>query len=356
MLPIDVELDEIIEQALGRKASDVHFLPQKEELVVRFRQDGLLRHVRSIPKEYQDKLINRIKILSALDIGEKRIPQDGRWFWTLGSLEVQLRVSTLPTLYGESIVLRLMAGEEGLFTLADLGMEKSIIKDVTSLLSRPYGIYLVAGPTGSGKSSTLYALLRLLNKGDRNIISLENPVECALKGVNQVQINEKAGLTFANGLRAILRQDPDIIMVGEIRDKETAQLAIQAALTGHFVLSSIHTNNAAAAVERLIDMGIEAFLVKATLVGVLAQRLARRPCPICKGGDFHCTHCQGEGYKGRIAIYESLYIPREGFDLSCSESYVRTTLAETGERYVRKGLTTEEELIRLGLKDKEAFF
>lgn len=346
MFHVDIELDRIIEEALALHISDIHFEPQEENLVVRGRLDGILQHLRYIPKNEQEKLLNRIKIASSLDIGERRIPQDGRWLWQHKERSVQMRVSTMPGIWGEIIVLRLVDVGATVLTCAGLGMTSEVEKYVRSMLTRPYGLFLIAGQTGSGKTSTLYTLLQELNTGYKNIVCLENPVERHLKGINQVEINERAGLTFAKGLRAVLRQDPDVIMVGEIRDKETAQLAVQAALTGHFVLSTIHTNTAAAAIERLVDIGVDDFLVKAVLVGVLSQRLVRRPC-VCGSG---CEACKQTGYRGRVALYEILYVPPDGLQLEDISLYVKCSLAESAKQAVSCGLTTMEELGRLGIE------
>lgn len=356
MYDVEFEINQIMDEAFKIQASDIHFAPQKEALFVTFRIDGVLANRIRIDKKYQDKILNRIKIMSNIDIGERRKPQDGRWPYDVENQTVTMRVSTMPTIWGEKIVLRIL-GQQGIFhTLEALGMPVSVQHEVQHILARPYGLFLVTGPTGSGKSSTLYALLNALNGGQEHIICLENPVEYEIKGASQVEINEKAGLTFANGLRAALRQDPDIIMVGEIRDSETAHLAVQAALTGHKVLSTIHTNTAEAVVERLIDMGVEPFLVRAALIGALAQRLVRRPCSQCyasptmKGG---CPVCFGSGYSGRVALYELFSVPREDMDWNHPKGYVKPTLAEAGRVAVETGHTTTEEMVRMGIIERE---
>ncbi len=348
MYHVEIELDKIVENAISEGASDIHFEPKEKEMIVRYRIDGLLYRRVCIERAYVDKIINRIKILSGVDIGERRVPQDGRWRWRQNQKGVDMRMSTLPTVWGEKIVLRLLPSNTGELSLAELGMEEHILEEVRCMLAKPYGMLLVTGPTGSGKSSTLYGLLREMDREKRNIICLENPVEREIELANQVQINEKMGLTFFSGLKAVLRQDPDIIMVGEIRDTETAQLAVQAALTGHFVLSSLHTNNATGAIERLVDMKIEPFLLKATLVGVVAQRLVRRRCLHCQGSA-GCFYCKGCGYKGRIGIYEILKIPSKNWDLKTADKYLLCTLRESGKLLLEKGITTREELMRVGI-------
>lgn len=351
MFDVEYELNTLMKKALDLQVSDIHIEPSRQVVLVKFRIDGLLEEICQIDKIYQDKLANRIKIVSHIDIGEKRIPQDGRWSFTHKERVSTFRVSTMPTIWGEKFVIRVQGNKDDFMTLSDLGMSTFLEQSLRKILHRPHGLFLVTGPTGSGKSTTLYAILNELNQGRENIICLENPVEYEIKGTTQVEINEKSGLTFAAGLRAGLRQDPDIIMVGEIRDAETAQLAIQSALTGHKVLSTIHTNDAAGVIERLIDIGVEPFLVKAALSGALAQRLVRKPCPFCEGHDETCTHCRGTGYKGRTAIYELLAIPEEGMCWEKPEDYVKPTLRESAKLAVQFGLTTYEELMRVGLEE-----
>ena len=264
---VDVTLDDIILYALEHHVSDIHFDPTKSGVQVRLRQDGLLRTNMTVSSEEAELIINRIKVCSALDISEKRLPQDGRWAWSHKDRSVIMRVSTLPSLYGETLVCRLMGNEGSHKDLKALGMRTDIFEHIEGLLKRPYGLLLICGPTGSGKTATLYAMLRMLNLEETKLICLEDPVEAEIKGAIQIGINEKIGFTFAKGLRSVLRQDPDTIMIGEIRDKETAELAVKSALTGHRVLSTIHTNTAIGVVTRLMDMGVEPYLIRATLMG-----------------------------------------------------------------------------------------
>ncbi|MBE6079380.1 MAG: type II/IV secretion system protein [Veillonella sp.] len=337
MFQVELELDKLISQAVTENASDIHFDATKEGLLIRFRIDGVLDIHEKIEQDAADKLINRIKILSGMDISEKRLPQDGRWCWQgKDKNDVMLRVSSLPSVYGETIVCRIVGSENCYKSLTELGMTEDVRQNVVSLLQRPYGLLLISGPTGSGKTSTLYALLRLLNTVSDNVISLENPVEADIPGAIQVQINPKAGLTFPKALRAVLRQDPDTIMVGEIRDRETAELAVQAALTGHRVLATIHTNTALGVRERLLDMGIEDYLVRATLLGAIAQRLVRRKT--------------SQGFCGRLALYELLALPNDAINWENCEQYVKPTLLESGELAVRRGLTTVDEVRRNGIE------
>ncbi len=272
----------IVMRAAHEGASDIHIEPEEEALKTRFRVDGMLREAPSLPKHLQSAIISRIKIMAGLDIAERRIPQDGRLTIKMEGREIDIRVSCIPTIYGENVVLRLLDVSSALLGLSQLGFSKEVLKKYQKLIFRPYGIILITGPTGSGKTTTLYSSLDKINTVDKNIITIEDPVEYKLAGIRQIQINPKATLTFANGLRSILRQDPDIIMVGEIRDFETAEIAVHAALTGHLVFSTLHTNDAASAITRMIDMGIEPFLVSSSVIGVLAQRLVRTICAECK--------------------------------------------------------------------------
>lgn len=339
--PIAKIVDTILEFAVKSRASDVHIEPQESKTRVRYRIDGILQEKLSLPRTIHDSLVSRIKILSQMRIDEKRIPQDGRFEFKIGAEEVDLRVSTLPIANGEKVVMRLLKKTGGLPSLAELGMRGPQLKDLEEAISKPYGIILVTGPTGSGKTTTLYSVLSKLNTPRVNIVTLEDPVEYQIPGINQVQINPQAGLTFATGLRSFLRQDPNIILVGEIRDKETTQLAIQAALTGHLVFSTLHTNDAATAVPRLIDLGGEPFLIASVLNASIAQRIVRKICLYCKEsyeplpevvknmqdvlGDLFpkpypgikpiilfrgkgCNECNNVGYLGRIAIFEVLKI------------------------------------------------
>ncbi|MHC6227080.1 GspE/PulE family protein [Pseudomonas sp. X10] len=312
-------------QALRLRASDIHIETFEQSLVVRLRVDGHLREVLRPPRALSAMLVSRIKVMARLDIAEKRQPQDGRITLRAAGREVDVRVSTLPGIHGERVVMRVLDKQASLLALDNLGMPASVLQGLRACLGRPNGIVLSTGPTGSGKTTTLYASLNSLNDGSRNILTVEDPVEYAIAGIGQTAINPRAGLTFASGLRAILRQDPDVIMLGEIRDRETAQIAVQASLTGHLVLSTLHTNSAVGAVTRLRDMGIEPFLIASCLRGVLAQRLVRRLCncavaqplqdaerrlwPELNGlsQSYHavgCEHCQGSGYTGRLGLYE----------------------------------------------------
>lgn len=327
---VDIELDRIIMEATHRKVSDVHFESTKEAWLVRFRQDGVLQEVGRIEAPYGEAMLNRIKVLSGMDISEKRIPQDGRWDWQAGPHHVTMRVASLPSIQGETIVCRIMGNEGSHKSLVDLGMDKNMFSLVQQTLQQPHGLFLISGPTGSGKTATLYAMLRLLPLHTTKLICLEDPVEATIPGAIQVNVNEKIGFTFAKGLRAILRQDPDTIMIGEIRDNETAHLAVQAALTGHRVLSTIHTNTAAGVMERLQDMGIEPYLIKATVLGALAQRLVRK-----------VRDDDPSMYEGRTALYE-LFL-RHGV-----AEYV-STLEEAAVEAITKGVTTREEVQRIGL-------
>ncbi|GIW64929.1 MAG: hypothetical protein KatS3mg092_0862 [Patescibacteria group bacterium] len=338
--PIAKIVSTIVEFAIKSRASDIHIEPEENRTKVRYRIDGILQEKLSLPKSIHEALVSRIKILSEMKIDEKRIPQDGRFNFKVENEEVDLRVSTLPTVNGEKIVMRLLKKTGGIPDLHELGLRGPQLKDVEEAISKPYGIILITGPTGSGKTTTLYSILSRLNKPSVNIMTLEDPVEYQIPGINQVQINPQAGLTFATGLRSFLRQDPNIILVGEIRDKETTQLAIQAALTGHLVFSTLHTNDSATAIPRLIDLGAEPFLVASVLTAAIAQRICRRVCSYCKTqyqpvqqiqdniktvlGDLlpkkyqiepitlykgeGCQECNNTGYLGRIAIFEVLKI------------------------------------------------
>ncbi|WP_406822208.1 GspE/PulE family protein [Pseudomonas sp. KnCO4] len=312
-------------QALRLRASDIHIETFEQSLVVRLRVDGYLREVLRPPRALSAMLVSRIKVMARLDIAEKRQPQDGRITLRAAGREVDVRVSTLPGIHGERVVMRVLDKQASLLALGNLGMPPAVLQGLRGCLARPNGIVLSTGPTGSGKTTTLYASLNSLNDGSRNILTVEDPVEYAIAGIGQTAINPRAGLTFASGLRAILRQDPDVIMLGEIRDQETAQIAVQASLTGHLVLSTLHTNSALGAVTRLRDMGIEPFLIASCLRGVLAQRLVRRLCSCAVahplqaaerelwpelaalGSSYHavgCEQCQGSGYRGRLGLYE----------------------------------------------------
>jgi type II secretory ATPase GspE/PulE/Tfp pilus assembly ATPase PilB-like protein len=318
-------LDEIIRKAVELRASDIHLEPREDFVRVRFRVDGLLQDGNPVHKSKQASLLSRIKVLVNLDIAESRLPQDGRTNLKIGKNVIDLRVSTLPALHGEKAVLRLLNRGHARLNLEELGMEKADLVLYRKMISQRNGVILVTGPTGSGKTTTLYATLSTLNSKETNITTIEDPVEYQLPGINQVQVNPKAGLTFARGLRSILRQDPDIIMIGEIRDLETAKIAIQSALTGHLVFSTLHTNDAPSAVIRLVDMGIDRYLVEASVIGVVAQRLVRK--------------ISSDGYKGRTGIYEIMpgISPQKGMK----------TLTENGLLKIKQGITTQEEVARV---------
>jgi general secretion pathway protein E len=377
----------VLFRAIRERSSDIHFEPYEKELVIRNRVDGILYPMVDAPRKWHAPAVSRIKVMAGLDIGERRLPQDGRIRIRLGGKEIDIRVSTVPTAFGERAVLRILDRSSILLGLADLGLSPPDLDSLERFLSRSSGILLVTGPTGSGKTTTLYAALRRLDSGTKNIITIEDPVEYQIRGIGQIQVNPKIHLTFANGLRSILRQDPDIIMVGEIRDPETAEIAIQASLTGHLVLSTLHTNDSASAVTRLVDMGIEPFLVASSICGVMAQRLVRRLCPHCKvpykpgeaeirglgippsaapKGPFHrplgCPKCSNTGYSGRTGLYEilpadeavrSLILTRSDADgikaLAVSRG-MRTILAAGAER-VLEGTTSVEEVLRVTQED-----
>lgn len=385
--PIAKIVSTILEYAVNSRASDVHIEPEEDRLRVRYRIDGILYDKLSLPRNVQDSLISRIKILAELKIDEHRAPQDGRFNFKIGQNEVDLRVSTIPTVKGEKIAMRLLRKSGGIPTLPDLGLNGVALKNLENAILRPHGIILVCGPTGSGKTTTLYSLLSRLNTTRINIVSLEDPVEYEIPGVNQVQINPAVGLTFASGLRAFLRQDPNIILVGEIRDKETDDLAIQAALTGHLVFSTLHTSNASSALPRLLDLGAEPFLLASTVTAIVGQRIVRRICPHCKQsyvppqqlmdeikaalGKLYpatteakmfrgkgCEQCANLGYLGRVGIFEVLTvsekISRLILELSDNMTIERQamlegmiTMKQDGYLKVLQGLTTIEEVLRV---------
>ena len=346
----------MIVQAVADGASDIHIEPEENSLAIRFRVDGVLRKQTAPPKQFQSALISRIKILAKLDISETRKPQDGRIQIKMENKRVDIRVSCLPTVYGENIVLRLLDTSNILIGLEQIGFEKELLEKYKGLLFRPNGIVLVTGPTGSGKTTTLYSSLSTINDPSKSIVTIEDPVEYRLPGIRQTQVNPKVDLTFATGLRSILRQDPNVIMVGEIRDVDTAQIAIQAALTGHLVLATLHTNNAAGAVTRLLDIGVEPFLLASSIIGVLAQRLVRLKCKECAGKG--CKTCGETGYKGRTSIFELLVFNEQVRALTLRKASAdeihRLAVAEgmksmrdNGMDKVAKGLTTQEEIIRV---------
>ena len=352
-------VNDIFTRALELGASDIHIEPGEDSVSVRCRVDGVLTEIFNVPLNQFPAIASRIKLLGGLNIAESRLPQDGRTNVSLGRLQLDMRISTIPILTGESIVLRLLNKESIRFDLAQLGMSEAHLKQFEKLIRIPHGIILVVGPTGSGKTTTLYSVINQLNDARKKIITIEDPVEYRTPGLCQVQVNPKVGVTFAAGLRSIVRQDPDIILVGEIRDKETADIAINAALTGHLVLSTLHTNDAVGAVTRLLDMGVENFLVSSALFGVLSQRLVRKICPVCRGvkQPVKCRKCNGTGYKGRSGIFELLLLDddiRNAVNRNASSSELQKiavshgmiTLAEDGEAKVASGVTTRDELNR----------
>lgn len=385
--PIIRLVNRLVVDAVEIGASDIHFEPYENEFKVRYRIDGVLSDVESPPKKFQPAILSRVKLMAKLNISERRLPQDGRIKLRIRDKEVDFRVSTVPTLFGESLVMRILNRETLLLELQKLGFPQDILGQYIRLASQPYGMILVTGPTGSGKTSTLYATLSLLNSPENKIITLEDPVEYQMHGINQIQVNPKIQLTFANGLRSIVRQDPDIILVGEIRDRETADTAIQSALTGHLLFSTLHTNDAPGAISRLLDMGVEHFLLSSTLLGVLAQRLVRIICPNCKAEmspdprlidslqlephetrdvRFYegrgCDACRSTGYRGRTGIFEYIAIDddfrnlinrRAGGDqiraLALKKGY--STLRRDGWQKVRQGVTTLSEVIRVTLAE-----
>jgi general secretion pathway protein E len=363
--PIIRMLNALLTQAAKDGASDIHIEPYERSSAVRFRVDGTLREVVQPNKALHAALISRLKIMAELDIAEKRLPQDGRISLRIGGRAIDVRVSTLPSAHGERAVLRLLDKGEARFTLESLGMSGDTLAKFKRLTQQPHGIVLVTGPTGSGKTTTLYAGLGQVDTSTTNVLTVEDPVEYELPGIGQTQVNPKIELTFARALRAILRQDPDVIMIGEIRDFETAQIAIQASLTGHLVLATLHTNDASSAVTRLTDMGVEPFLLSSSLLGVLAQRLVRKLCTACRKPDdkgrWHpvgCAACGNTGYKGRTGIYElmvadtsvqSLIHSRaaESQLFVAAEKAGMRTMREDGERLVAEGVTSLEELLRV---------
>jgi len=353
--PVIRMINSLLRQATRDGASDIHMEAFERQSVVRFRVDGDLRDVVEMRPDLHAALVSRIKIMASLDIAEKRLPQDGRISIRVGGRSVDIRVSTLPTAHGERIVMRLLEKNYDRLDLNKL-MAPELHHEFSRLLHQPHGIVLVTGPTGSGKTTTLYASILELRSKTSNIMTVEDPVEYDLEGIGQTHVNSKIDMTFARALRAILRQDPDIVMIGEIRDLETAQIAVQASLTGHLVLATLHTNSAPAAVNRLIDMGVEPFLLASSLLGVLAQRLIRRACRQCHGAG--CDACNQKGYAGRAGIYELMQVTeplRELMHRQESEAELRKqaisdgmrTLAEDCERLVEQGVTTREEMLRV---------
>ncbi len=389
--PVIRLVNSILFRAAKERASDIHIEPMERELLVRFRVDGVLQEVIKPPKRYQNSIVSRVKVMGQLNIAEKRLPQDGRIRIKLAGRDIDIRLSTIPTTFGERIVMRLLDKTATLLDLSEIGMGSQTLGGMEAVIKRSHGIILVTGPTGSGKTTTLYGALSKINTPDLNILTVEDPVEYQLKGIGQMAINPKIGLSFAQGLRAFLRQDPDVIMVGEIRDKETAEIAIQASLTGHLVFSTVHTNDAAGAVTRLVDMGVEPFLVASSLTAILAQRLVRRVCPDCRtphqptddelrelshsrasfkeryGAEriykaVGCPSCNRTGYRGRTGIYEFLLVDDDVRQLVLKNVDAATikktainkgmlTLLEDGARKVAQGETTIAEVLSITQED-----
>ena len=392
----------LIAQAITDRASDIHLDPEGDHIKVRYRIDGVLSEARTLPREMHAPIVSRIKIMANMDIAEKRVPQDGRFEARIthgdsgpiltavfqernalrmtGDVSVDIRVSTLPVIQGETVVMRILDRDQVIMTLDGLKLTEDMLSRFRKLITRPYGMILVTGPTGSGKTTTLYASINTIDRKANNLVTIEDPVEYQMMGVNQVQVNTKAGVTFASGLRSILRQDPDIIMVGEIRDRETAEIAIHAALTGHLVFATLHTNDAASAATRLIDMGIEPFLIASSTIGIMAQRLARQICDRCKkpypaapellqnlgqpagAVTFYrgegCPACKNSGYLGRVGIYELIEMNDDIRGLivaKASASAIRVAAAQKGSRSLRQegliraasGITSVEEVLRV---------
>lgn len=378
--PVIRLINGLIAEAINQGASDIHIEPYENTIVVRLRIDGVMREILQAPAKVKGRLASRIKVMARLDIAERRLPQDGRMSLTLGGRGVDVRVSTLPSRHGERVVLRLLDKDQGLRSLDALGMGSEMLARFRAALMTPNGIVLVTGPTGSGKTTTLYAALNLLNDRTRNILTVEDPIEYAIDGIGQMQVNAKIGMSFAAGMRAILRQDPDVVMVGEIRDPETAQIAVQASLTGHLVFSTVHTNDAVAAVTRLKDMGVEPYLIASTVRGIVAQRLVRRLCQSCKRpavigpqertalasiGEADatvyeavgCPRCSGSGYVGRVGLYEYVavddafrrLIHAEASEEEMSVCAFRSSepLLHSGLRAAASGVTSLSDVLRV---------
>jgi len=380
--PMIRAVEQIISAAVRNSSSDIHFEPDEKSLRIRMRTDGVLRPFLLVPKDLQDAFTARLKVMANLDVSETRLPQDGRFAFTVGRRDLNLRMSSMPTNYGESVVLRILDSGSMLFDLPALGLRKADEDTLADAVTRPHGVVLVTGPTGSGKTTTLYTALNSVNRLERSVFTLEDPIEYRLPHIRQTQINEKIGLTFSAGLRTLLRQDPDVILVGETRDMETAQLMVRAALTGHLVFSSLHTNDAFSAIPRLIDLGVEPFLLPATLRVIIAQRLVRKLCPVCRetvenprehlaAFDLQppadeavtlfkpkgCPECQDQGYRGRVAIFELLSIDDDFHPLlhkgnaedikALSEQKGMSQLFDDGLRRAYAGLTSIEEVFRV---------
>jgi general secretion pathway protein E len=384
--PIIRLINALLTEAIKENASDIHIEPYESRMVVRFRVDGVLREIIEPQREFAPMVISRLKVMAKLDIAEKRLPQDGRISLNIGGRTVDVRVSTLPSGHGERVVLRLLDKQANQLDLKQVGMAQQELNCISGMIARPHGIILVTGPTGSGKTTSLYAIVNQLNERSRNILTVEDPIEYYLDGIGQTQVNNKVEMTFAKGLRAILRQDPDVVMVGEIRDKETAEIAVQASLTGHLVLSTLHTNTAVGAITRLRDMGVEPFLLASSLVGVIAQRLVRMLCPHCKqpdqvsGADLRklgysgpeaatvevyqpqgCAKCYGHGYKGRAGIFELIPLDNamaklihDGAGDLELERYARKlapSIQQSALDKVLSGQTSLDEALRMTLKE-----
>jgi len=383
--PIIKLVNLIIARAIESRASDIHVEPFDDEMIVRYRIDGVLHNVETAPKKLQAAIVSRIKIMAKLNIAERRLPQDGRIRIKISNKEIDLRVSTIPVLYGESVVMRILDKESIVIDLGLLGFPDDILAQFQNLIQKPHGIILVTGPTGSGKTTTLYGALDKINSPDKKIITVEDPVEYQLKGVNQIQVKPQIGLNFANTLRHIMRQDPDVIMIGEIRDLETAEIAVQSALTGHMVLSTLHTNDAPSTITRLLDLGVESFLLSSTIRGILAQRLVRVICPYCKYKDTlaigmkdpatstidaeadiyrgkGCEKCAFTGYRGRSGVFEFLAVNDELRRLilrnadanelrQMAKKNGMKTIIEDGIAKVRAGITTMSEVFRVTQED-----
>ncbi len=381
--PIIKLVNLVLAQAIKDRASDIHIEPYTNSLKIRYRIDGMLYNLLNLPRRIQSPLVSRIKIMAKLNIAEKRLPQDGRIEVKIGEKSVDIRVSVIPTAFGERVVLRLLDKSQSILTLSDLGLDDTKVSVFNRLIKSPYGIVLVTGPTGSGKTTSLYAALSKINSASINIITIEDPIEYQIEGIGQIQVNPKIDLTFATGLRSIVRQDPDVILVGEVRDRETAEIAIQSSLTGHLVFSTLHTNDAASAITRLIDMGIEPFLVASSVIAIVAQRLVRVLCPRCKeayepdteslidagiprnaviGQPIYrrkgCNSCMNTGYRGRTGIFEIMImdegvkklILRTSDSNQINDEAVRggmSTLVQDGARRVLEGITTIEEVLRV---------
>jgi general secretion pathway protein E len=357
----------ILFEALRRRASDIHVHPLETRLVIRFRIDGMLLDAFNPPLSLASAISSRLKVMTELDIANRHSPQDGHTTVRIGSHKIDIRMSVIPTIYGERIVLRLLDQSQTQLSLDQVGMSPEMQRQLISLIDRPNGMVLVTGPTGSGKTTTLYAALGKVDRGSRNVMTIEDPVEYHLEGISQMQVNPKRNVTFATGLRSLLRQDPDVILVGEIRDKETAELAIQASLTGHLVLATLHTNDAPSAIPRLVDIGVPPYLITSSLLGVLAQRLLRRVCKTCGGtgkdttgteATARCEACYGTGYKGRLAVYEIMLMTEELRRMT-SQNADAISLADAAKRAgfanmhvdaedkARAGITTMEEIKRV---------